>query len=236
MVLGFLRDFAPSAPDELGIMIIAHKAPPLPFLPPEQYGKPAFGLLLTWTGDVAEGMRAVAPLLQVCHPLGDLVRPVPYRAVQTLLDGAAAPGNGAHWRSVRLRDLSDAAIETFISLAASLPTPLSFLTGWAIGGAASRVAPEATAVGAREVGFEVRLIAMWQPDDPNDAAYQRWVREGWERLRVHGNGRQYPTFLTDEGASGVRAAYQDGWTRLVALKNRYDPTNVFKLNANIPPS
>lgn len=77
---------------------------------------------------------------------------------------------------------------------------------------------------------------MWQPDDPDHTAYQTWVRESWERSRMYGNGRPYPTFLTDEGASGVRAAYQDGWTRLIALKNRYDPTNVFKLNANIPPS
>ena len=230
-VLRFLRDFAPAAPDELGIMLVAHQLPPLPFLPPEQYGKPALGLLLTWAGEVAEGIRVLTPLLHVASPLGDLVRPVPYRALQTLLDGAAAPGNGAYWRSVRLPQLSDSAIEVFVSLLDSLPTRLSFLTGWAISGAASRVAADATAVGEREVGFEIRLIAVWPPEDPAAGQHAAWVHEGWNRLRAHGNGRQYPTFLSDERLSGVRAAYQDGWARLVALKDRYDPGNVFRLNA-----
>jgi FAD/FMN-containing dehydrogenase len=110
------------------------------------------------------------------------------------------------------------------------------LTGWAIGGAASRVAPEATAIGVREVGFELRLIATWSLDDPDAAQHEAWVRDGWERLWSYGNGRQYPTFLGDEGLAGVRSAYRDGWARLVALKNTYDPTNVFRHNANIPPS
>ena len=235
LVLRFLRDWAPVAPDDLGIMIVAHQAPPLPFLPPEAYGTPAFGLLVTWAGDIAEGMRMLAPLLQVGTTLGELVRPVPYRAIQTLLDGSAAPGNGTLWRSVRLSQLSDAAIEDLVSLAGSLPNPLSFLMGSMIGGAASRVAPDATALGQREVGFEFRLIAMWPPDNSDAAQHVAWVNQGWERLRVHGNGRAYPTFLADAGLAGVRAAYQDGWSRLVGLKNRYDPTNVFRLNANIPP-
>jgi hypothetical protein len=216
-------------------MIVAHQAPPLPFLQPEAYGTPAFGLLATWAGDIAEGMRAIAPLLQVGKTLGELVRPVPYRAIQTLLDGSAAPGNGTLWRPVRLSQLSDAAIDDLISLVGSLPNPHSFLTGWMIGGAASRIAPDATALGQREVGFEFRLIAMWRPEDPDAAQHVAWVHHGWERLRVHGNGRAYPTFLSDEGLAGVRGAYQDGWSRLVALKNRYDPTNLFRLNANIPP-
>jgi FAD binding domain/Berberine and berberine like len=235
LVLRFLRNLAPVAPDDLGIMIVAHQAPPLPFLPPEAYGTPAFGLLVTWAGDIAEGMRMLAPLLQVGKTLGELVRPVPYRTMQTLLDGSAAPGNGTLWRSVRLPLLSDAAIEDLVSLAESLPHPLSFLMGSMIGGAASRVAADATALGQREVGFEFRLIAVWPPEDSDAAKHTAWVQQGWERLRVYGNGREYPTFLSDAGLAGVRAAYQDGWSRLVSLKNRYDPTNVFRLNANIPP-
>ena len=137
---------------------------------------------------------------------------------------------------VRVPDLSDSAIEILISLVDSVPTPLSFVTGWAIGGAASRVASEATAVGVREVGFEFRLNAVWPQEDPDAERSVAWLSDGWQRLRVYGNGRQYPTFLTDEGPAGVRAAYADGWARLVALKDRYDPTNVFRFNANIPPS
>ena len=160
-VLRVLRDLAPNAPDELGIMIVGHRAPPIPPLPPERYGSPVLGLLLTWCGDIAQGTRAMDPLRTVGTPLGDLVRPVPYRAVQTLLDGGAPRGTHAYWRSHRLPDLSDAVIDRIVSLVESVTSPLSLLAGWAIGGAVSRVAPDATAVGKRDVGFELRVIAQW---------------------------------------------------------------------------
>lgn len=234
-VLRFLRDFAPGAPDELGIMLVAHRTPPAPFLRPEHQGVPALGLLLTWCGDVDEGLRATAPLRRLGTPLADAVRPVPYRAVQGLLDGGAAHGVHAHWRSHRLAGLSDAAIDTMVRLVETLPGPLCLLNGWAMGGAASRVAPDATAVGAREVGFELRLIAVWPPGGDSER-HTTWVRKGWEALRPHGTGRQYATFLSDEGPAGVRAAYGDRLPRLGALKDRYDPANVFCFNANIPPT
>jgi hypothetical protein len=235
-VLRFLREFAPDAPDELGIMIVAHRAPPLPFLPAERYGTPVLGLLLVWCGDVAEGMRATAPLRSLGTPLADVVRPVPYRAVQSLIDGSAPRGTHAYWRSHRLGTLSDAAIERIVERVGTVTSPFSLVNGWAIGGAASRVAPGATAVGEREVGFELRLIAVWQPGDPDGERHEAWVRDGWEALRPHASGRQYASFLADEGAAGVRAAYGDRLARLTALKDRHDPDNVFRLNVNVPPS
>jgi FAD/FMN-containing dehydrogenase len=235
-VLGQLRELAPNAPDDLGIMLVGHRAPSLPFLAPEHYGTPALGLLLVWAGDVAEGMRAIAPLRALGAPLGDLVRPVPYRAVQSLLDGGAAPGAHAYWRSHRLPELSDPVIAEIVSLAESAASPLSLLNGWVIGGAASRVPAAATAVGEREVGYELRLIAVWPPGDPDGERHRAWVREGWNSLRPHSSGRQYASFLSDEGAAGVRAAYGDRLARLTALKRRYDPTNFFRLNPNIPPT
>ena len=114
-VLRFLREFAPEAPDELGIAIVAKLAPPMPFLPPERYGTPVLGLLPVWCGDIAEGARVLAPLRAVGTPIGDLVRPVPYRALQSLLDGSAAPGNRSYWRSHRLPDLTDAVIDVVVA-------------------------------------------------------------------------------------------------------------------------
>ena len=234
-VLRFLRERAPAAPDELGMMLTVHRAPPLPFLATEHHGIPAFGLVLSWTGAPAEGGRAVAPFRQLGRPMGDLIRSVPYRWLQTLLDAGAAPGHAAYWRSVRLPALTDAAIDEIIALARALPTPSSALMGWVIGGAATRVADDATAVGHRETGFELRLMSTWPPGDREAEAHVAWVRDGWRRLSAHGSG-QYPTFLTDEDAAAVRAAYGDGFARLTALKDRYDPTNVFRRNANIPPT
>ena len=148
-----------------------------------------------------------------------------------MLDLAAAPGTCSYWRSHRLPALPGAVLD----LAASLTSPLSLLNGWVIGGAASRVAPDATAVGPRTPGFELRLIANWRPGDPAADEHRAWVRAGWERLRPHADG-QYATFLSDEGPAGIRTAFGDRLTRLTALKDRWDPHNVFRLNPTITPS
>jgi FAD/FMN-containing dehydrogenase len=234
-VLRFLREFGPTAPDALGIAIVAMLAPPMPFLPAERYGTPVLGLIPVWCGDLAEGARVLAPLRGLGTPIGDLVRPVPYRALQTLLDVSAAPGNPSYWRSHRLPDLSDAVIDVVTASVASITSPLSLLNGWLIGGAVSRVAPDATAVGPRDPGFELRMIANWRPGDPDGDRHRHWVRQGWESLRPYSAG-QFATFLSDEGPAGVRTAYGERLGRLTALKNRYDPANVLALNPNVPTS
>ncbi|HEU5267962.1 MAG TPA: FAD-binding oxidoreductase [Jatrophihabitans sp.] len=234
-VLRKVREFGPAAPDELGVALVAGLAPPMPFLPPERYGTPVLGLMLSWSGDIADGGRAIAPLRAVGTPLADAVRPIPYRALQSLSDGSAAPGLASYWRSHQLPDLSDPVIDTVLSQLGSLTSPLSIVIGWLIGGAVSRVPADATAVGPRDVGFEVQLIANWRPDDPEPARHHAWVRDGWDRLRPYSVG-QFATFLSDEGRDGVRVAYGDRLARLTALKNTYDPTNLFRLNANIPPT
>jgi hypothetical protein len=232
-VLRFLREFAPTAPDELGVALVAMLAPPMPFLPPGRYGTPVLGLLPVWCGDLEEGARVLAPLRAVGTPVGDLVRPVPYRALQSLLDLSASPGACSYWRSHRLPTLSDPAIDVIAAQIGSLTSPLSLLNGWVIGGAASRVAPDATAVGPRPAGFELRFIANWRPGDPAGDHHRAWVRQGWEQLLPYAGG-QFATFLSDEGAAGIRVAYGDRLARLTALKDRYDPSNVFRLNPNIP--
>lgn len=234
-VLRFLRDYAPDAPGQLGITIGMAGAPPLPFVPPEQVGKPVIGLILVWAGDVAEGERALAPLRRLGTPIADGIRPIPYLALQSMLDGGAPHGRHYYWKAHRLPALSDHVIEIFLDRIASIPTPFSQINGWAVGGAVSRVDPAATAVGAREVGFEISITAAWPPSDPNGERHKTWVREGWEALRPYSAG-VYANFISDEGAAGVEAAYGERVRRLTALKDRYDPENIFCLNANIPPS
>jgi FAD/FMN-containing dehydrogenase len=234
-VLTRLREFGPTAPDELGVALVAMLAPPMPFLPAERYFTPVLGLLVSWSGDLAAGAAALEPLRAVGTPIADAVRPVPYRFLQTLVDGSAAPGMASYWRSHRVPDLADPVIDTLVGSVESLTSPQSLVIGWLIGGAVSRVAPDATAVSPRDPGFELQLIANWRPDDPDPARHHDWVRAGWDRLRPHSTG-QYATFLSDEGPDGVHTAYAAGLTRLIALKDRYDPTNLFRLNANIPPT
>jgi hypothetical protein len=104
-----------------------------------------------------------------------------------------------------------------------------------MGGAVSRVDPEATAVGEREIGFDLSLAAAWSPTDADDTRHKARVREGWEAMRPHSVG-VYANFISDEGAAGVEAAYGSRLRRLTALKDRYDPTNFFRMNANVLPS
>lgn len=234
-VLRFLRDFAPEAPDELGITLALRLAPPMPFLPPEQYGKPVVGLVLVWAGDVAEGQKEILPLRALGAPIADVVRPVPYLSIQSMLDAGAPHGTHYYWKSHRLPNLSDEVIDVLVARVESITSPFSQISGWAVGGAVSRADPVATAVGEREVGFEVNIVAAWPPPDPNGLRHTAWVREGWEALRSHSVG-VYANFLSDEGAAGIEAAYGERLKRLVAIKDQYDPTNFFRLNANIAPS
>jgi hypothetical protein len=233
-VLRVLREYAPEAPDELGITIGLAPAPPLPFLPPAQFGKPVAGLILVWASDPAEGERALAPLRRIGTPIADGIRPTPYLALQSMLDGGAPHGRHYYWKAHRLPTLTDEVIEIFLARIGSMMSPFAQINGWAVGGAVSRIAADATAVGEREVGFEISVAVGWPPSDPGGERHRTWAREGWEALRPHGSG-VYANFISDEGAAGVEAAYGERLKRLTALKDRYDPTNFFRLNANIPP-
>jgi hypothetical protein len=234
-VLRFLRDFAPQAPDELGITFAAFLAPPTPILPREAYGKPAISLVLVWAGDPAEGENAIAPLRAIGTPIGELVRPTPYLALQSMLDGGAPHGRHYYWKAHRVPELRDEVIGAILERVESITSPFSQVGGWAVGGAVSRIDPTTTAVGERDVGFEVNITAAWPPTDPDPERHIAWVRAGWDTLRPFSAG-VYANFLSDEGATGLEAAYRGPLQRLTALKDRYDPENVFHLNANIPPS
>jgi DNA-binding SARP family transcriptional activator len=234
-VLRRLRDYAPEAPDELGMTVAMMLAPPLPFLPPEQLGKPVLGLVLVWSGEPAAGRRAIAPLLGAARPVAELVRPVPYLAIQSMLDGGAPKGRHYYWRSHRLPGLPDQVIDALLDQVASVTSPFSQVNGWAMGGAVSRADPEATAVGEREVGFDLSFAAAWPAADPDGEGHTAWARRGWEALAPHSAG-VYVNFISDEGPAGVETAYGQRLKRLTALKDRWDPTNLFRMNANIPPS
>ena len=234
-VLRRLRDYAPEAPDELGMTVAMMLAPPLPFLPPEQLGKPVLGLVLVWSGEPAAGRRAIAALLGAARPVAELVHPVPYLAIQSMLDGGAPKGRHYYWRSHRLPGLPDQVIDALLDQLASVTSPFSQVNGWAMGGAVSRADPEATAVGEREVGFDLSFAAAWPAADHDGERHTAWGRRGWEALAPHSAG-VYVNFISDEGPAGVETAYGQRLKRLTALKDRWDPTNLFRMNANIPPS
>jgi hypothetical protein len=234
-VLRVLGDVMPEAPDALGISLAIMAAPPLPFLDREHFGKPVVGLVVAWSGDPDDGDRALAPLRRAATPLVDVVRPIPYVALQSMLDGGAPFGLHYYWKSHRLRTITDETIEIVVERASRADNPFAQVHGWAMGGAVSRVPADATAVGEREVGFDLSLVTAWLPSDPEPDRHRSWSREGWDALRPQSTGI-YANFISDEGAAGVTAAYGERLARLTAVKDHYDPTNVFRMNANIPPS
>jgi len=236
IVLRFLNDYLVEAPDELGITIATRLAPPMPMLPADRYGKPALLLLVLWAGDPAQGRKAIAPLLELGTPIAEQVRPVPYLMIQSMLDGGAPHGMHYYWKSHRLPTLSDEVIDELVRTTKVITSPFSQIGGWAVGGAVTRADADATAISQRErtIGFHMNLTAAWPPRDEHGERHVEWVRDGWEKLRPHASG-VYANFLSDEGPRDVEEAYGDRIERLRSLKDRYDPMNVFRLNANIQP-
>jgi hypothetical protein len=153
-----------------------------------------------------------------------------------MLDGGAPHGRHYYWKAHRLPTLTDEVIDIFVARIGAMTSPFAQINGWAVGGAASRVDESATAVGDRSPGFEMSVTVGWVPSAEDGERHRVWVREGWEALAPYSDG-VYANFISDEGESGLRAAYGvPRLQRLTALKDRYDPTNFFRMNANIPPS
>jgi hypothetical protein len=232
-VLRHLRENLEDAPDELGIALFTRLAPPMPFISPDNYGKPVLMMLVLWTGDPAEGRRIIDPLRRIGSPLADAVTIVPYAALQAMGDQGAPHGNHYYWKSHRLPGLTDEIIDVLVDAAANTTSPFSQIGGWLIGGAASRVDPSEAAVGDREVGLELNVTAAWLPTGEKDP-HVAWVRRYYDMLSPFSRG-VYANFVSDE-EGGVEAAYGDRLARLTALKDRVDPTNFFRFNANVAPS
>ena len=233
-VLAAVRELAPQAPDELGIAIGVAPAPPAPFIPPERFGQPVLATMLVWAGDPADGAAVMAPLRRIGSPLADAVRPTPFLALQSMLDGGAPHGRHYYWKAHRLPDLTDDVVEIVLERMRSTTTPFAQINGWAVGGAVSRVPSDATAVGDRDPGFEMSVTVGWAPGDPEPERHVAWVRDAWDALRPHASG-VYANFISDEGAAGVEYAYGERLQQLRALKSIHDPGNVFRMNANIAP-
>ena len=227
-VMRFYREYARANPDDLRADV----------------GLADFGLLtgpvavaigLCYCGPLEEGKRLVEPVRKFAAPLADLIQPMGYCEVQSMLDPLMPPGLHNYWKSNFIADLPDAAIETLVHFFETRPSASSFLWLERMHGAASRVHPTTTAFGHREAQYALLIIAMWS-DAADTERHIRWVRECWEAMQSFTTGRVYVNYLGEEGEERVRAAYGANYERLVALKNKYDPTNFFRLNQNIKPA
>lgn len=235
-ILRFYREFIQSIPDELTTMVGFLYGPPAPFLPESMHGAPVVAIGVCYSGDVEEGMRVVGPIKEFGPPGADLIGPMPYQVHQTLLDPILPPGLRYYVKSVFLDELSDDAIQVLVENADSMTSPLSLATLQHYGGAVRRIDPDQTAYSYRNAGFAVTMGAAWT-DPEEDTTHIRWSRDFYDQMLPLSHG-VYVNFMgMGEGEDRVRAAYgEKTYERLVALKNRYDPANLFRVNHNIRPT
>jgi len=225
-VLRFYRDFTQSAPEELtayaGLLYT-----------PE--GIPAVGVIACYCGDITTGEQVLKPLREFATPMVDAFQPLPFPIMQSLLDGATPDGNQNYWKSTFLRELSDEAIEVLIENANQVTSPLTSVMIEFYGGAASRVSVAQTAFAQRETQYGIGILTQWTEKADSNRHIQ-WTRNFAEALQPFSSGRYLLNFLGQESEDVVKAAFGPNYERLVTIKNKYDPTNFFRLNQNIEPT
>jgi FAD/FMN-containing dehydrogenase len=236
-VLCLLRQIAADAPDELGIMANLRLAPSLPTWPEALHGKPVVALIVCYAGAVDEGERIVRPIRAFGTPVLDAVMRKQYVAHQKMFNMAVPTGLHYYWKGHRLPPLSDEIIDVLIEHASRITSPLTTIGIYTLGGAVARVDENATAFANRDAAHEINITAAWQPDEPEPGRHIEWARAFFSALEPHSRG-VYVNYINDDAANRVReTAYgADKWSRLVALKGEYDPTNFFRFNANILPN
>jgi FAD/FMN-containing dehydrogenase len=234
-ILRFYRDWTEHAPDELTTAISLATAPPAPFLPEAAHGQKGVVVLGVYAGPVDEAEEAMAPLHQIAEPVvADLMGPMPYVAMQQLVDPLWGPGAHSYFKAGWLKGLDDHAIDTLVEYHQNATSPKSEIHLHHVGGAVARVPAGATAFGDRSAPFLLNIIGSTFTAEGYDDAVQ-WARGLHGALTPSITGSTYVNFISDEGQG--RSAYaSETYERLVALKDEYDPTNLFRLNQNVKPS
>jgi len=228
-VLRFYRDFSSNIPDELtasaGLLTS-----------PESHLRVA--IVVCYNGPLMEGERVIEPLRKFGPPLEDHIGAMPYIQLQTMFDAMVAPGQQYYEKAPFMREISDEAIDILVSNFAHVTSPLSFVLFEQMGGATSRRAKDANAFSHRDAQYQLPIVSAWR-DSGGAERHIRWVRETADAMEPFIMGGSYINVLgreTEEGVDRIRAAFGENYERLVALKNKYDPTNLFRHNQNIKPA
>lgn len=234
-VLREYRQALELAPDELTCWAVMRQAPPLPFLPAEWHGKEVLILAMCYCGDMADGEKATARLRSIGTPIADVVGPAPFTAWQQAFDPLLAPGARNYWKSHDFAALGDKTISLLIDAAKRLPGPECEIFIAHVGGEAGRVAADATAFPQRSSHFVMNVHGRWR-ERSMDQACIGWARALFEAARPFSVGTAYINFMPADEVDRVQEAYGGSYQRLAMLKQRYDPTNLFRMNQNVAPA
>ncbi len=233
-VLRGIVDYVKDAPDELTVINFIMQAPPAPFVPAEWVGKPVVLVGICWVGDHAEGERIVAPLKALAEPIADLTGVMPYTALYQLTEAAEAP----HICAVRqffADDMSDEGLEAIVDAIANATSPMSMVQIRSYGGAVKRVPAGETAFANRDAKLFVSSLALWDDPSADATPHRTWSDDLYQAMRPAQTKGAYSNFV-DADEQRIREIWPgDTYGRLVALKRKYDPANLFRFNQNVRP-
>jgi FAD/FMN-containing dehydrogenase len=236
-VLRGWREWLPSAPDELTTLVNLATAPPAPFIPEAWHGRRVVAVVGMHSGSLEDGLEALAPLRTLADPVADLLGPIPYTAMQSLIDALHPAGDGNYFKSHHMNDLPDEAIAALLAGHESVTSPMNEIHVHDLRGAVARQPAGGSAFPHREAPYVLNVIGKWPGGGPGPE-HVAWAQDVVTSLEPFGTGAAYVNFLGDaEGADRLRAAYgEETYDRLVEAKDRWDPENIFHLNQNIAPS
>jgi Berberine and berberine like len=222
-VIRHFRDYMASAPDELTAYAVLLHGPD---------GSPLVGVIPCYCGNTADGERIVKPLRTFGSPVVDSIQAMAFPAMQSLLGPSFPDGNQNYWKSTLQRELSDDAITAIVEHANRLHSPLSFVVLEYYGGAAGRVPSEETAFPHRNLPWDILFIAQWtEPAQTN--VHREWARSGEEMLRPFSDNAHLLSALDIEADDVIKTAFGSNLPRLATIKQKYDPTNFFRVSHHI---
>ena len=235
---GLLREFrkiCDEAEDDLTVWAVMRKAPPLPFLPEEWHGREVLIFAACYAGDMADGERAMKKLRSLGSPIVDVMGPHPFAGWQTAFDPLLVPGARNYWKSHDFTELADPAIDILLNAIDKLPDPACEVFVAHVGGAMARVPSDATAFPQRNAHFVMNVHTRWE-DKAKDDACIAWARDIYTKTAPYSAGSVYVNFVPDDEPGRLAEAYGGNMDRLMSVKKKYDPKNLFRVNHNIQPS
>ena len=234
-VMQWYREFSPSAPDDVNGFFAFLTVPPGPPFPEHLHNRKMCGVVWCFTGPLDQAEEVFKPIRGFGPPALDLVGPMPHPMLQSMFDGLYPPGHQWYWRADFVNELSDEAIALHVKYGSEMPTMQSSMHMYPINGAAHRVGNDETAWAYRDANWAEVIVGV-DPDPANNDRIISWTKDYWDALHPYSAGGAYVNFMMEEGQERVQATYGDNYERLVAIKNKYDPTNLFRVNQNIKPT
>ncbi len=233
-VLRFFREYIRDAPEAMGAFPAFQIAPPLPFIPEDRHGDMFAAIVACWAGPLEEGEAQFRPFHEFAEVKAEMVGPVPFPAANGAFDGLFPKGLRQYWKGNYVGALTDEAIAVHAEHGPRAPTASSTMHLYPIDGACHRVAPDATAFGHRDANFSMVIVGGWE-DPGADERNVQWVRDYSAAIAPHSQEGGYVNFLDADDQNRVKANYGANYQRLLDIKRKYDPDNVFHVNQNIVP-